>query len=108
MEFQGRLIKNESRGNFPDFGAIFMSNASTRKECFKRKLFGLPMSAASFVKRVKVGMILFLFEYDKRELYGVFKATTDGELNIIPSAYSSSGKKFPAQVFNTNPHQILY
>ncbi|XWS42700.1 hypothetical protein CRYUN_Cryun16bG0036700 [Craigia yunnanensis] len=43
-------------------------------------------------------MVLFLFEYEKREFYGVFKATTDGELNIIPYAYSSSGKKFPAQV----------
>ncbi|XVF42577.1 hypothetical protein PTKIN_Ptkin01aG0375000 [Pterospermum kingtungense] len=97
MEFQGRL-KNESSGKFPDFGAIFMSNASTREECFNRNLFGLPMSSADFVKRVKVGMILFLFEYEKRELYGVFKATTDGELNIIPHAYCSSGKKFPAQV----------
>ncbi|XP_022719660.1 uncharacterized protein LOC111277492 [Durio zibethinus] len=95
---QGRLM-NKISGKFPDFGAIFMSNASTREECLKRKLFGLPMSSADFVKGVKVGMILFLFEYEKRELYGVFKATTDGELNIVLHAYRSSGKKFPAQVF---------
>ncbi|XVF06632.1 hypothetical protein REPUB_Repub06bG0066500 [Reevesia pubescens] len=97
MEIEGRL-KHKFSGNFPEFGAIFMSNASTREECFQRKLFGLPMSSADFVKGVKVGMILFLFEYEKRQLYGVFKATTDGELNIIPRAYISSGKKFPAQV----------
>ncbi|XP_021282870.1 uncharacterized protein LOC110415521 [Herrania umbratica] len=97
MEFEGRLKKKIS-GKFPEFGAIFMSNASTRVECFERKLFGLPMSSADFVKGVKVGMILFLFEYEKRELHGVFKATSDGELNIIPHAYSSSGKKYPAQV----------
>ncbi|GLT47755.1 hypothetical protein SLA2020_214210 [Shorea laevis] len=34
----------------------------------------------------------------RRELYGVFKATSDGELNIVSKAYGSSGRLFPAQV----------
>ncbi|GMI79041.1 hypothetical protein HRI_001573400 [Hibiscus trionum] len=97
MEFEGRL-KKKITGKFPDFGAIFMSNASTKEECFNRNLFGLPHSCADFVKGVKIGMILFLFEYEKRELHGVFKATSDGELNIVPCAYSSSRRIFPAQV----------
>ncbi|GLT36708.1 hypothetical protein SLA2020_110690 [Shorea laevis] len=75
-----------------------MSNGSTWEECLKRKLFGLPFSHAEFVKRVKVGMILFLFEYEKRQLYGVFKAASDGDINIVSKAYDSSGRLFPAQV----------
>ncbi|KAH7861887.1 hypothetical protein Vadar_032207 [Vaccinium darrowii] len=67
--------KKSAFGIAPDFGAIFMSNRSTIDECFKRNLFGLPHAFAEFVKEVKAGMILFLFD-----------------------AYHSTGKKFPAQV----------
>lgn len=91
---------NITGGVVPEFGAIFMSNRSTKKECFKRKLFGLPSAMADFVKQVKAGMILFLFEFEKRELYGVFQATSDGAINIMPNAYSSSRKQFPAQVWS--------
>ncbi|XP_010509653.1 PREDICTED: uncharacterized protein LOC104786039 [Camelina sativa] len=85
-------------GEYPDFGAIFMSNNSTRKECLGRELFGLPMRQAGFVKQVKAGMLLFLFEFESRELHGVFLASSDGAINIEPDAFCSSGKQFPAQV----------
>ncbi|GKV36886.1 hypothetical protein SLEP1_g44970 [Rubroshorea leprosula] len=85
-------------GAFPEFGAIFMSNSATKRECFKRKLFGLPSSYAHFVNHVKAGMILFLFEFERRELHGVFEASCDGEMNIVPNAFNSLGKQFPAQV----------
>ena len=89
---------NEISGLVPEAGAIFMSNCATLEECFERKLFGLPSSYADFVGEVKAGMILFLFEYENRKLYGVFVASSDGEMNIVPDAYSFTGKKFPAQV----------
>lgn len=85
-------------GSIPEFGAIFMSNIQTKKECFRRKLLGLPSTQANFVKQVKAGMVLFLFEFERRELYGVFRACSNGAINIVPHAYSSSGKQFPAQV----------
>lgn len=75
-----------------------MSNRSTKDECFERKLFGLPHTFAEFVKEVKAGMILFLFEYEQKKLYGVFRAVSDGRMDIVPHAYQSTGKKFPAQV----------
>ncbi|XP_078427555.1 uncharacterized protein LOC144700048 [Wolffia australiana] len=84
------------RGPIPP-GAIFMSNRATKEECFRRKLFGLPSSHAGLVKKIKAGMILFLFEYDKRYLYGIFEATSDGSTNIVPSAFVKSGKSFAAQ-----------
>lgn len=89
---------NGASGEDPEYGAIFMSNSSTRKECLKRELFGLPIGQAGFVKQVKAGMMLFLFEFESRELYGVFEACSDGGINIQPNAFRSSGKQFPAQV----------
>lgn len=95
MEFEEQ---NCVPGCVPKFGAIFMSNSETKEECFRRKLLGLPSGQAHFVKQVKAGMLLFLFEYERRELHGVYQATSDGAMNIVPHAYSSSGKQFPAQV----------
>ncbi|KAF5190423.1 B2 protein [Thalictrum thalictroides] len=79
-------------------GAIFMANCRTKTECLNRKLFGLPPSQANFVKRVKSGMMLFLFEFEERKLYGVFQAVSDGAMNIVPNAFKSSGKQIPAQI----------
>ncbi|KAH7528093.1 hypothetical protein FEM48_Zijuj05G0035300 [Ziziphus jujuba var. spinosa] len=107
MKFQG-FKRNDASGRFPEYGAIFISNCTTMEECFERKIFGLPFAHADFVREIKAGMILFLFEYGNRELYGVFEASSDGAMNIVPHAYNSSGMKFPAQVrfitiWNSNP-----
>lgn len=98
MGFTGERGRTRVHGLLPEHGAIFMSNARTKRECLRKKLFGLPSSLSKFVKNVKAGMFLFLFEYEKRELHGVFKAASDGEIDIVPAAYGSSGKRFPAQV----------
>ncbi|KAI3518885.1 hypothetical protein L1887_07746 [Cichorium endivia] len=88
--------------DIPGYGAIFMSNTGTKKECFQRKLLGLPLAQSNFVLHVKKGMILFLFEFEKRQLHGVFRATSNGEIDIEPNAFKSSGKRFPAQVCFTH------
>ncbi|KAJ1393394.1 Development/cell death domain [Sesbania bispinosa] len=75
---------NNADGRDPDFGAIFMSNSETKRECFKRRLFGLPSSEIHFV--------------EQRQLHGVFKASCDGAMNIVPNAFTSLRKQFPAQV----------
>lgn len=85
-------------GKNPEFGAIFMSSSATKRECLERRLFGLPSCFSQFVKQVKAGMILFLFEYEKRELHGVYRSCCGGAMNIVPNAFSSSGKQFSAQV----------
>ncbi|MED6219144.1 hypothetical protein PIB30_033073 [Stylosanthes scabra] len=89
---------NNAAGKQPDYGAIFMSNSATKRESFKKGLFGLPSSAIEFVEQIKAGMILFLFEYEKRQLHGVFKACSDGGMNIVPNAFSSLMTQYPAQV----------
>ncbi|XP_057867319.2 uncharacterized protein LOC131074667 isoform X2 [Cryptomeria japonica] len=79
-------------------GMIFMSNRRTKKECFDLKLFGLPSSYARVVKRVRPGMKLFLFEYERRQMYGVFEATSYGAMNIDCNAFKQTGRTYPAQV----------
>lgn len=86
-------------GRVPECGAIFMSNNATKRECLRLGLFGLPASQGPFVKQVKSGMLLFLFEYEKRQLHGVFQACSNGAMDIVPHAFRSSGKQFPAQVW---------
>jgi hypothetical protein len=89
---------NNAAGRDPDFGAIFISNSGSKRECFHRGLFGLPSSYIPFVEKIKAGSALFLFEYEKRLLHGVFKATCDGGINIVPKAFTSLGMPCPAQV----------
>ncbi|XP_042027546.1 uncharacterized protein LOC121774736 isoform X2 [Salvia splendens] len=89
---------NGASGNIPEFGAIFLSNTQTKKECLQRNIFALPSSHAEFVRHVKEGMVLFLFETRKRQLFGVYQASSDGAVDINPHAFSSSGRHFPAQV----------
>ncbi|OMO70408.1 hypothetical protein CCACVL1_18941 [Corchorus capsularis] len=90
--------ENGLPGSRPEYGAIFMSNKATKRECLRRRVFALPSSQSHFVKQVKAGMILFLFEYERRELHGVFQACSDGDMNILPHAFTQSGKQYPAQV----------
>ncbi|XP_073129658.1 uncharacterized protein [Henckelia pumila] len=89
---------NGVAGRIPECGAIFMANAVTKKECFRHNVFALPSSMAGFLKHVKAGMVLFMFEYEKRELFGVYEAVSDGAMDIVPHAFHRVGKHFPAQV----------
>ncbi|KAI5084289.1 hypothetical protein GOP47_0000458 [Adiantum capillus-veneris] len=78
------------------FGVIFMCNRRTWKECLGQCLFGLPIGKKSLVEQVVPGMKLFLFEYEHRQLWGVFEAISYGGMDIIPDAYT--GGSFPCQV----------
>jgi len=89
---------NNARGKDPVFGAIFIANSESKRECFKRELFGLPSSYIPFVEKIKKGMALFLFDYEKRLLHGVFRATHDGDINIDHKAFTSLRVRYPAQV----------
>ena len=84
----------EGRTQVPN-GYVFICSHRTERECFERKLFGMPMSEWNRVSEVKKGDVLFLLNYQSNRLHGVFEATTDGTLNIEPSAFDA---RFPAQV----------
>ncbi|OEL14140.1 Kelch-like protein 17, partial [Dichanthelium oligosanthes] len=62
---------------------------------------GLPSGHISYVKNVKPGMPLFLFNYSDRKMHGIFEAACAGQLNIDQFAWSDGGRiktQFPAQV----------
>ncbi|KAF2925439.1 uncharacterized protein [Oryza sativa Japonica Group] len=93
-----RMGKAHSKEGSTYDGAIFLCNRLTRRECFEKKLFGLYAHCADFIQKVKVGATLFLYDTDQHKLHGVFEATSDGSMNIIPDAYVSSGKRYPCQI----------
>uniref|UniRef100_A0A804PXY1 DCD domain-containing protein n=1 Tax=Zea mays TaxID=4577 RepID=A0A804PXY1_MAIZE len=78
-------------------GVIFGCKHDTIEECFRKQLF----VHYSYVRNVKPGMPLFLFNYSDRKLHGIFEAASPGEMYIDSYAWSNDGclrSAFPAQV----------
>ncbi|XP_034687723.1 uncharacterized protein LOC117916029 isoform X2 [Vitis riparia] len=84
-----------SKKKADSFGMIFMCSSKTKKDCYHYKVFGLPASKKQVVQKIYKGMRLFLFDFDLRLMYGIYKATGPGGYNIEPKAFKSS---FPSQV----------
>lgn len=54
-------------------GYIFMCNWETYDECISRKLFGV---SQKYVTDIQPGDTCFLYQYDLKKIYGVWRATT--------------------------------
>ncbi|KAG0629175.1 hypothetical protein M758_1G082300 [Ceratodon purpureus] len=79
----------------PLAGMIFGCTSDTYMECMQWKLFALPAANKSEVMRVAPGTKLFLYNYQARELSGIFEATSQGDMDLEPDAFQGL---FPAQV----------
>ncbi|KAI9075996.1 hypothetical protein K1719_042068 [Acacia pycnantha] len=82
-------------------GVIFGCTNNTIQECISKLLFGLPAAHISYVKLIRPGLPLFLFNYNDRKLHGIFEAASEGKMNIDPCGWSENGSertRFPAQV----------
>jgi hypothetical protein len=84
-------------------GYVFACSKETRDECFERALFGSPAGdMRAMLRRVQPKVTrLFLYDFSRKQLHGVFVAVAPPEMNIDPSAWGAPGRKssrFPAQV----------
>lgn len=75
-------------------GFVFACTNASQDECFEHRLFGTSKLYGATAIRVKKGDFLFLLNLDTDLLYGVFKASTEGKLNIVPDAWEG---RYPYQ-----------
>ncbi|KAL2239552.1 uncharacterized protein LOC105170420 [Sesamum indicum] len=87
--------KRKVKKRVDSMGMIFMCSSKTKDDCYQYRVLGLPESKKDIVEKIYTGMRLFLYDVDRKLMYGIYKAAGPGGYNIEPKAFKS---QFPSQV----------
>lgn len=100
-----QYLRNEGNNRIPaawhgqgPAGLVFLCSTMTKRECFHYGVFGLPSAQRDIVERVVPGTKLFLFNFETKELFGIFEAASHGGLNLVPEAFREFQGSYASQV----------
>eukprot|EP00210_Caulerpa_lentillifera_P006186 g5910.t1 len=82
-------------------GLIMGCTDETKDECLREMVFGLPAKHWDYIKDVPPGTSVYLFNYNRRCLYGIFQSVGEPQWNFKPYGWSPSPRiptRFPAQI----------
>lgn len=81
---------------YEQYGYIFLCNNTTAGECLDKKVFGAKDKVwQDYISRIQIGSPCFLWNYQKQELYGIFRAVS---LPYYDRERKNFNGNYPAQV----------
>ncbi|TVU03057.1 hypothetical protein EJB05_51385 [Eragrostis curvula] len=96
-----QIMRNKRKRSECSVCRNWFATVVDRKSHQKRFRHCLPSVHNSYMRNIKPGLPLLLFNYSDRKLHGLFEATSPGQISIDPYAWSKDGSfstAFPAQV----------